>query len=124
MTYRKASSPDWSPKPNCCHENVNHYVKLNPHCTAIRGWMIMSEDADGQCLYAAHSVVEDAGKLYDITLKDQAECDGIRFLRHPGQKEVFWAIERCHKQILYPCSTPNEQEETMSARSPNFNGDD
>ncbi len=124
MTHRKVSFPDWSPERARCHDNVDNYVKLKLHCTAIRGWMIISEDADGQCLYEAHSVVEDAGKLYDITLKDQAECDGIRFLRHHGPPEVFWAIERCHKQILYPCLTPDEQEEIMSARSPNFNGDD
>ena len=68
--------------------------------------MILSEDASGRCWYEAHSVIEDADELYDITLRDQGECDPIRFLRHIGTEEEFFAVERIRRQTAYPFVTP------------------
>jgi hypothetical protein len=29
---------DWTPQPSYCHENVDTWVKRNPHHRAVRGW--------------------------------------------------------------------------------------
>jgi hypothetical protein len=110
MLHRKVSGDDWSPEASKCHENVNHWVSLNPELKAIRGWMIVSEDESGRCRYEAHSVIEDAGRLYDITLRDQSACDGVRFLRHSGTPEEFLIVlegnSRSH--FVYPPYTDED----------------
>ena len=68
----------------------------------------MTEDGLGHCLYHAHSVIEEAGELYDITLKDQAQCDPILFLPHTGTDKEFWAVEKNHSQTHFPFPTFEE----------------
>jgi hypothetical protein len=113
MLHRKVSRDGWSPVTAGCHENVNHWVSLNPELKAVCGWMIVSEDESGQCRYEAHSVIEDAGRLYDITLRDQSACDGIRFLRHNGTAEEFSAVLQCNcrSHFIYPPFTDEEFSE-------------
>ena len=58
--------------------------------------------------YEAHSVVEDANGLFDITLPDSTACVSIDFLSHVGTDEEFWsAVKRC-PQTYYPFPTPEE----------------
>jgi len=110
IRHRSVSIGDWVPERNRCHANVDHFVKLNQCSKAVRGWMIISEDANGRCWFEAHSVIEEQGELLDITLPDQAACNLIRFLRHVGTEEEFWkiAIDGGHRQMLYPPLTHQE----------------
>jgi hypothetical protein len=114
MLHRKVSRDGWSPKASQCHENVNHWVSLNPALKAVRGWMIVSENESGRCRYEAHSVIEDVGRLYDITLRDQSACKGIRFTRHRGSSEKFLIVldddRRSH--LIYP---PYADEDLLEA---------
>lgn len=114
MLCRKVSIGDWTPKPNECHANVNALCARDPQLKAIHGWMIVSEDDTGRCLFEAHSVIEDAGELYDITLQDQAVCDAIRFLPHVGTEDKFWQIERVCRQTIYPFVRLREMENGAS----------
>lgn len=117
MLHRKVSFPGWSPEQSNCHKNVTHWVRLNPHLKAVRGWTIPSGAVSGRIRYEAHSVVEDAGKLYDITLPNQSECDVLRFLRHLRADEEFWNIEERFKGLLFPLSTSEDDEEVMTRPS-------
>lgn len=80
--------------------------------------MIISEDANGRCWFEAHSVIEDQGELFEITLPDQTVCDLVRFLPHNGPEAEFWdiAIDVGHRQVLYP--QPSDSELLDAARSP------
>ena len=104
------SHDGWSPEASKCHENVDYWVKLNPHLKAVRGWMIVTEDESGRCIYEAHSVVEADGKLYDITLPNQAACVGIRFVRHRGTKDEFFEVldNNRRSSVTYPPFTNDE----------------
>ena len=93
---------DWTPTRACCHANVDFRVKRNPHLRPVRGWMTVSQDESGRGIFAAHSVIDDGGELYDITLSDQAECDLYRFLEHLGTGEEFWAVEGIRRVTEYP----------------------
>lgn len=108
MKYRCVQTEDWKPERSRCHPNVDYWVSLHPDLNPVRGWMISSEDGDGRCLFVAHSVVGDAGELYDITLSGQEECNLNPFLRHLGTEEEFKVIRERHPQIVYPEPTPDD----------------
>jgi hypothetical protein len=55
---------------------------------------------DAACL--RHSVLEDCGTLYDITLPPEVGTTGIRFLRHVGTYEEFLAIRGQYPELQYP----------------------
>ena len=101
MHHRSVATDSWKPKPSQCHANVDCWVGLNPPLRAVRGWMIVSEDQTGRCCFDAHSVVGDGDEFFDITLVEAA-CAYIRFLPHIGREEVFWAVEKSHRQVVYP----------------------
>jgi len=102
MQQRTVATDDWKPERSHCHSNVNYWVTLNPHLRAIRGWIVIGEDADGRCRFQAHSVIEDTGELYDITLPNQPECDRARFLPHTGTEEQFFAVEKHWSDTEFP----------------------
>ena len=108
MKHRAVATAEWSPKRNQCHKNVDYCVSLYPHLKAIRGWMIVPEDECGRCWLDAHSVIEDEGELYDITLSGQAECDCKEFLQHVGDPQEFWAVVKHCSQTSYPFPTDEE----------------
>lgn len=39
VSFIEASIGAWKPKVAECHENVDHWVKHHPECTAVRGWL-------------------------------------------------------------------------------------
>ena len=102
MQHRKVVIDGSIPERGDCHENVKSLIRSNPRLKVVHGWMIVSEDESGSCLLDAHSVIEDAGELYDITLPDQSACDPIRFIRHIGTEEEFWTVESVCFQTVYP----------------------
>jgi hypothetical protein len=79
------------PGYNVCHLNVARWVKENRECTPVRGWL----DSGG--ILDAHSVVADAyGTLFDIT---PLQLPGLRFVRHLGTENEFWALVKCPGQV-------------------------
>jgi hypothetical protein len=66
-------------------------VSHNPSVKPLRGWMVTRTDEAGRCLYEAHSVIEGDGVLYEITLREDVDCERIPFLQHLGTEEEFSA---------------------------------
>ncbi|HEX4020420.1 MAG TPA: hypothetical protein VHX63_04685 [Acidobacteriaceae bacterium] len=113
MQRRKVESEGWKPEPAKCHENVDFWVSLNPNIKAVRGWMVLPMGIDGQCMYDAHSVIEEDGVLYDITLREDAAGEYIPFLRHIGTDEEFSKLIANHSQKIYPPITYEEGGEAQ-----------
>lgn len=130
LRHRNASTEDWTSKRACCHANVAFVVGQCPRLKPVRGWIIVSEDASGRCRFAAHSVIDDGGQLYDVTLSDQAECDLYRFLEHVGAEEDFWAVERVCRDTEYPFFRPEDldtsgaEEDIRNGESEDMRSDD
>lgn len=88
----------WKPEAKFCHRNADHWASLKQGRRAVRGWIVDGSDGMGGYLFKAHSVVEEDGKLYDITPADRFPDDSPRqeparlFLRHHGLTETFDAM--------------------------------
>jgi hypothetical protein len=83
----------WNHGVNRCHENVARYAAGRPGRSAVPGWLIEATDGNGGYLVAAHSVVEEDGKLFDITPAAATSVNtrgsARRFIRHDGTAEEF-----------------------------------
>ena len=94
---------NWQPEPARCHENVAVWVRNRPEYCIVRGWLVRKQGA-GAHLLVAHSVVSDQqGRLFDITppIPDPARVD-MRFLRHLGSEDEFWALlPRNNQRVLF-----------------------
>ena len=99
---------NWKPERAKCHANVDEWVARNPGLKAVRGWLIVGGEICGPCQYAAHSVIEEDGEFYDITLGNQRECDAYPFLKHIGIEDEFWEVEQNHRQVFWPRMTTEE----------------
>jgi hypothetical protein len=54
------------------------------------------------------TVIEDDGVLYDITLREDVDCERIPFLRHLGTEEEFSKMKDGRAQIMFPFITFDE----------------
>jgi hypothetical protein len=115
MTRRKVGFEGWTPEPAKCHENVDFWVSHNPSLKPVRGWILSQGVVAGRCLYEAHSVIEEEGVLYDITLREDVACERVPFLRHVGTEEEFSKMRDGRAQILFP---PITVDEWLEAQSP------
>lgn len=85
---RKTES--FEPRPHECHSNVDRWVSAAHAGTkAVRGWLVYdcALSAFPMVRFQAHSVIEEDGRLVDIT-----PAGGTRralFLRHPDGNEMF-----------------------------------
>jgi hypothetical protein len=98
------------PRADGCHNNVDDYVAEQPlGRTAVRGWYIDGSDGCGAYLFKAHSIVEEAGSVFDIT----PVGPGIRrpdFLRHLGPPEEFDTMRANRSSMWYPVPLPTVME--------------
>lgn len=117
MQRRRVEFEGWKPEPAKCHENVDFWVSLNPNMKAVHGWMVISRYPDGRCIYNAHSVIEEDGALYDITLREDVACEYIPFLRHVGIDEEFMVLKEHHSQFTYPPISYDEWREAQSIQT-------
>ena len=79
-----SSEPSSSADFNLCHSNAEAYVRGNPDCTVVRGWVF--EDFDGFTYINAHSVVSRKdGSLFDPTPL-RLQCP---FIEHEGAEEDY-----------------------------------
>jgi len=84
-------SPDgWTPEIAGCHPNVDRWVKENPGCEAVRGWITYMVFGPAGVQLTAHSVVRDErGSLFDITPVKEGQPRGGAFVEHQGDPALF-----------------------------------
>ena len=103
VPFRKVGYGEFEPKKNDCHNNVDYWVAHHPEVKAVRGWLFSGPGTDGRYNIMAHSVVDAAGVLVDITPIDgNTPREGLRFLRHHGSAEEFNAMKGPFSQFFYP----------------------
>ena len=109
VSFRDIASEQWQPEPSDCHRNADRWVGANNPRERIRGWLTWGIDGLGSCMFVAHSVIEEAGVLYDITPID-ANTPSPKFLRHEGTAEIFDAMQPEWSWTIYPFITQLSNE--------------
>ncbi|GCA52816.1 hypothetical protein KGO5_05282 [Sinorhizobium sp. KGO-5] len=100
VSFIEASIGAWKPKVAECHENVDHWVKHHPGCTAVRGWLAYASYGSDDFGYTAHSVVRGSdGNLFDITPTIDPEYQRGRFVIHVGDEQTFLEMKDLSNQI-------------------------
>jgi hypothetical protein len=110
LPFRKVLFADGSgPQRNCCHDNVDRWIKENPGSSALRGWVDYMPSVNGTLL-TAHSVVREiGGRSFDITpLADERVRDTMRFVPHLGNQEEFHFMRKSNIFIECPGGRSNE----------------
>jgi hypothetical protein len=116
VPFREVSYGDWSPKKNNCHDNVDYWVTHHPGIKAVRGWLFWGPGSDGRYTIMAHSVVEEAGALVDITPIDESTPrEGLQFLEHIGTDEGFDELKITFSQCFYPFMSFDEWRDSQAA---------
>jgi hypothetical protein len=111
---RQVHLDDWKPAPNKCHENVNHWVRLNPECAAVRGWIFWLPHETERCRFIAHSVAEEQGDLIDIApIRPGSPREMLLFLRHLGTEEEFQSMKTDCADFVYPPISWEEWHESQ-----------
>ena len=114
VPFRAVRHGEFVPKKNDCHNNVDYWVTHHPGLVAVRGWLFWGPGADGRYNIMAHSVVDEAGALVDITpIDENTPREGLRFLRHLGSAEEFCAMKVPCAQIYYPFISFEEWRESQ-----------
>jgi hypothetical protein len=90
VPFIKCSIGTWEPQVAHCHVNVDHWVRLNPGHTAVRGWVTIYGCGETVVL-TPHSVVRGHDELaFDITpLEDETIRPSMRFVPHIGSEAEF-----------------------------------
>jgi hypothetical protein len=93
VPYQVVVIGDWRPSVGCGHSNVEIWVRANPYCRAVRGWVFDLSRQDNLRL-TGHSIVEGVdGRLFDITpLENERRRTGMRFLAHDGDDKSFFIL--------------------------------
>ena len=88
---------NWEPVEHACHNNTDRYVRENPGCKTIRGWLVFDFTLGASIgwppffRFTAHSVVEDAdGRLFDLTPSKASQR--YPFLQHERPASEFDAF--------------------------------
>jgi hypothetical protein len=119
VSFREIRLSGWEPKMNDCHANVDYWVQHHPETKAARGWLFWEPNEAGQCLFMAHSVLDENGRLVDITPIDQnTPRDGLLFLQHVGSEEEFLVMKVPCSQVLYPPIAFDEWRESQLVMLP------
>lgn len=95
IPFKEVLNGDWYPKVSECHDNVDTWVRSNPQCVAVRGWVIYASFGRDVVGLTAHSIVKDPdGTLFDITPLESESCrEGMRFVAHVGDDSSFFEIK-------------------------------
>lgn len=103
VPFREVQLDGWRPQLSDCHRNVDYWVAQYPASTAARGWLFWPLNECGQRIFMAHSVVDEAGQLFDITPIDRnTPRDTLLFIRHPGTEAEFNGMKIVCSQVLHP----------------------
>lgn len=89
VRYVRRESRSFTPQPHDCHENVDQWCALHPQCAPVRGWLVFDYPLARYPVvrFQAHSVVEENGRLLDITPREGSK--ELLFLPHPDGNEMF-----------------------------------
>lgn len=89
VRYEARQAADFEAYPHECHGNVDRWVASHPGSGCVRGWLIYDYalSAFPMVRFQAHSVLEENGRLVDITPVEVRERHP--FLRHPDGNEMF-----------------------------------
>ena len=109
IPFRAVASEAWQPKQSDCHRNADKWVATNNQRERIRGWLTWGADGIGSCIFVAHSILEEAGILYDITPIDP-NTPSPMFLRHEGSADIFDAMQPEWSWTIYPFITQISSE--------------
>lgn len=123
IPFREVSLGEWRPAISACHENVNMWVRSNPQCVAVRGWVTYASFGAGTVGLTAHSIVQDPnGNLFDITPQnDESIRQGMRFIAHVGDDPSFFETKANGHSFVCP---PDLLSEIMQQGwSPTGDGD-
>ncbi|MDE3795833.1 hypothetical protein CN155_10205 [Sinorhizobium meliloti] len=100
VPFMAVSMAAWEPKVADCHENVDHWVRHHPGCTAVRGWLVYASYGSDDFGYTAHSVVRGPdGNLFDITPTTDPDYQRGRFVIHVGDEHTFLEMRHLNKEI-------------------------
>jgi hypothetical protein len=114
VPFRAVMCDEGGRKKNDCHNNVDYWVTNHPGVSAVRGWLFSGPGEDGRYNIMAHSVVDEADALVDITPIDESTPrEGLRFLQHDGSEEEFNAMKVPFSQIFYPFMSFEEWSESQ-----------
>lgn len=71
----------WAPNPNHCHEQVEHWLAVNPDDHPVRGWLVAANLITA-IRFASHSLARTAaGQLLDVAF-ERPEHKPL-FIEHP-----------------------------------------
>lgn len=89
VRFWKRGTPTFAPQAHDCHENVDRWCALHPHCKPVRGWLVFDYPLARYPVirFQAHSVIEENGRLLDITPREGSK--ELLFLPHPDGNEMF-----------------------------------
>jgi hypothetical protein len=99
-------TPGFEPRATYCHDNANDWAARDANRKAVRGWYILLLGS-GSYMFIAHSVIEEAGRLYDITPSDPRPT---KFLTHEGTQDEFDALKIEWSGNPYPFRTELSNE--------------
>jgi hypothetical protein len=117
IPFRAVTHGEWEPKKNDCHNNVDYWIMHHREASAVRGWLFWGPGEDGRYNIMAHSVVDEAGVLVDITpIGENTSRQALRFLRHGGTEDAFTAMKLSCSQVFYPFLTYEEWQESQMLR--------
>jgi hypothetical protein len=101
VPFERRSTPEWEPSLAECHKNAGYWAALHPYLQVVRGWFVEGPYDFGSYRLIAHSVLDDGGRLFDITPIDPNSARP-KFLRHIGTTEVFDAMQPRWSWLFYP----------------------
>jgi hypothetical protein len=86
-----------------CHDNVEYWVKHHSDAKPVRGRLFFTPNPTGRYSFRAHSVLDENGRLIDITpLDENTQREGLVFPGHSGTEEQFLAMKIPYSQVTYP----------------------
>lgn len=115
LRFDDVSLGDWEPEPSRCHANVEFWKTRHPQLEVMRGWLVQELEEIGRYQLTAHSLLDDHGCLIDITLRNESDRVGMRFLRHGGSDKEFFGVEAWCRQIMHPPLTRGDYPEVPVA---------
>ncbi len=122
VPYRSVAAHEWNPEKNDCHHNVDYWVTRHSELRAVSGWLFWGPGGDGRYNLMAHSVVDEAGALVDITpIDENTPRQALRFLRHQGSEEEFAAMKVTCSQVFYPFMSFEEWRDSQQSMREEYN---
>jgi len=124
IPFREVALDEWKPQKNDCHRNVDRWVQAHPESRAVRGWVFW-KPTEGRYTFMAHSVIETAGKLQDITpIDEQTPREKLLFIEYKGNEADFLGVKDVCSRVDYPPLTMDEWRQAQTSPIEDFADDE